>query len=65
MALNSRANLAVIAMQDYLELTSEQGRMNVPSRADGNWTWRVSPRYATKKLKDNIRELAITTKRAK
>ena len=63
--MNSRANLAVIAMQDYLELTNEQGRMNVPSRAEGNWSWRVSPRYATKKLRENIREVTITTNRAK
>lgn len=65
LAMNSRANLAVIAMQDYLELTNEQGRMNVPSRAEGNWSWRVSPRYATKKLRENIREVTITTNRAK
>ncbi len=65
LAMNSRANLAIIAMQDYLELTNEQGRMNVPSRAEGNWSWRVGPRYATKKLKEGIKELTICTNRAK
>ncbi|MBR5797965.1 MAG: 4-alpha-glucanotransferase [Clostridia bacterium] len=65
MAMNSRANLAMIAMQDYLELTNEQGRMNVPSRAEGNWSWRVGPRYATKKLKENIRSVTVSTGRAK
>ena len=64
-AMVSRANLAVIAMQDYMELTNEQGRMNVPSRAEGNWAWRVSCRYATKKLKDAIREMTVSTGRAK
>jgi 4-alpha-glucanotransferase len=65
LALSSRADLAVIALQDYLELTNEQGRINVPSRAEGNWSWRVSPRYATAKRKDMIKTLAISTGRAK
>jgi 4-alpha-glucanotransferase len=41
MALDSRANLAVIPLQDWLALTNEQGRMNTPSVPYGNWTWRV------------------------
>jgi 4-alpha-glucanotransferase len=65
LALSSRADLAVIALQDYLELTNEQGRINVPSRAEGNWSWRVSPRYATAKRKDMIKTLAVSTGRAK
>jgi 4-alpha-glucanotransferase len=39
-ALASVANLAVIPLQDALELGSE-GRMNLPSRPDGNWEWRL------------------------
>ncbi|MGH2487631.1 MAG: 4-alpha-glucanotransferase, partial [Ktedonobacterales bacterium] len=39
-ALASVANLAVIPMQDALELGGE-GRMNQPSRPDGNWEWRL------------------------
>ncbi|HKV86339.1 MAG TPA: 4-alpha-glucanotransferase [Ktedonobacterales bacterium] len=39
-ALASVANLAVIPLQDALELGSE-GRMNQPSRPDGNWEWRL------------------------
>jgi 4-alpha-glucanotransferase len=38
-ALASVAALAVIPLQDALELGSE-ARMNVPSRPDGNWEWR-------------------------
>ena len=33
LALDSIANLAVIPMQDYLELSNEEGRMNTPSTA--------------------------------
>ena len=41
-------------MQDYLELTNEEGRMNVPSKPDGNWSWRIDPGYDTKKLEKKI-----------
>ena len=65
MALSSRADLAVIALQDYLELTNEQGRINVPSRAEGNWSWRVSPRYATAKRREIVKAMAVSTGRTK
>ena len=64
-AMRSRANLCVIPMQDYLELDGAEGRMNTPSRADGNWQWRLSPRYATKALTERILDMARRTKRAK
>lgn len=38
-ALASVANLAVIPMQDILELSSEH-RMNTPGTTAGNWKWR-------------------------
>ena len=38
-ALASVANLAVIPMQDILELGSEH-RMNTPGTTNGNWQWR-------------------------
>jgi 4-alpha-glucanotransferase len=38
-ALASRADLAIIPMQDVLALGSAH-RMNVPGVADGNWAWR-------------------------
>jgi 4-alpha-glucanotransferase len=38
-ALASVANLAVIPMQDILELDS-QHRMNTPGTTEGNWQWR-------------------------
>ena len=53
-AMKSIANLCIISMQDYLELTNEEGRMNVPSKPDGNWSWRIDPGYDTKKLEKKI-----------
>ena len=38
-AFESPALLAVVPMQDLLELGSES-RMNLPGTADGNWKWR-------------------------
>jgi 4-alpha-glucanotransferase len=39
LAFSSVARLAIVPMQDLLALGSE-ARMNMPGRADGNWTWR-------------------------
>ena len=64
-ALGSIANLVIVPMQDYLQLTNEQGRMNVPATAEGNWTWRISPRYNTAKLRGAMLKMAQKTKRAK
>ena len=63
--LGSIANLAMVPLQDYLCLSNEEGRMNTPSTAQGNWTWRVSPRYATETLKAKILAVAKKTKRTK
>ncbi len=65
MAMKSIANLCIITMQDYLELTNEEGRMNVPSKPDGNWTWRLSPDYRTKKLEQKIKHFTEKSGRSK
>ena len=54
LAMGSRANLAMVPMQDYLELDNETGRMNIPSTSQGNWGWRLPPDYATPALKRKI-----------
>ena len=63
LAMKSSANLAMIPMQDYLELSNEKGRMNVPSVAQGNWTWRLKAGYATDELKERILFLTKEGKR--
>ena len=64
-ALSSIANLAVVPMQDYLELSNEEGRMNVPATSEGNWSWRISPRYNTARLRKKMTDIAIKTDRNK
>ncbi|MBR5449073.1 MAG: 4-alpha-glucanotransferase, partial [Clostridia bacterium] len=63
LSLASRAALTVVPMQDYLELENAEGRMNTPSVSEGNWTYRLSARYATGRLKTKIKEVNIRTKR--
>ena len=41
-AAGSVANLCVFPLQDVLHLGSE-ARMNTPSAAEGNWSWRYAP----------------------
>ncbi len=65
LTFGSIANLAIVPMQDYLELSNEEGRMNTPSTASGNWTWRIKPRYNTAKLREKIYSLTQNTGRLK
>jgi 4-alpha-glucanotransferase len=55
-ALGSVANLAVIPMQDILELGSEH-RMNIPGTATGNWTWRFRWDQVTPERSNRLRHL--------
>ncbi|MBR4953450.1 MAG: 4-alpha-glucanotransferase, partial [Oscillospiraceae bacterium] len=64
-AYNSIANLAMVPIQDFLLLSNEEGRMNTPATACGNWAWRISPRYNTEKLRTKILEITTRTKRNK
>lgn len=50
-AMRSVAVLSVIPLQDLLGLGTD-ARMNVPSRAEGNWAWR----YRSETLSDEIRD---------
>ena len=65
LALSSDANLAVVPIQDYLELTNEEGRINTPSKAEGNWCYRLSPRYNKSGLTSKIKSITHRTHRSK
>jgi 4-alpha-glucanotransferase len=55
-ALGSRANLAIVPMQDLLGLDSEH-RMNVPGVADGNWRWRFDWTHVGMELPSRLTHL--------
>jgi 4-alpha-glucanotransferase len=61
-AETSVADLCVIPLQDVLGLDSE-ARMNVPSRADGNWSWRYAPGTLQPELAASLRTLAEVSDR--
>lgn len=53
-ALGSVANLAVIPMQDVLELSTEC-RMNTPGTTEGNWLWRFDWDQVTSENTEKLR----------
>ena len=55
-ALESKSGLAIIPMQDLLELGSE-ARMNTPGTSGGNWSWRFSWDQVPAQLDRRIRTL--------
>ncbi len=60
LCMASVSDLAVVQMQDYLELGGN-ARMNFPGTCDGgNWTWRASPGFAKDALAVRIRNLVRT-----
>ncbi len=56
-ALTSRARLAIIPLQDYLELDAG-ARMNTPGTRVGNWEWRMDKNALTPQLAEKIRHLS-------
>jgi 4-alpha-glucanotransferase len=55
-AQESRARIAIIPMQDYLNL-NEAARMNMPSTTFGNWEWRATEADLTPALSKYVRKL--------
>jgi 4-alpha-glucanotransferase len=62
LAYGSAANLCVVPLQDVLSLGSE-GRMNIPSHGDGNWSWRCPPQALQPELAQKLAALAEVTDR--
>ncbi len=57
-ALSSVADLAVIPMQDYLELGGK-ARINTPSTLGDNWEWRMGKEDFTQELAQRMRNMAM------
>jgi 4-alpha-glucanotransferase len=56
LALGSVARIAIIPVQDLLGLGTE-GRMNVPAREGGNWSWRYCADALTDEISVRLAEL--------
>ena len=53
---NSRANVAIFQMQDYLMLGNET-KTNTPSTLGDNWKWRLGKGQASSELSGIIRNM--------
>ena len=62
LAFTSPANTAVVQMQDILGL-GRSARMNIPGKANGNWTWRLRRSDLPATTARRIAELAIAAGR--
>ena len=62
LAWSSRASLAITPLQDVLNL-GKGARMNVPGRAEGNWSWRCSQEMLSLPAFDWLSELTKESKR--
>lgn len=61
-AWTSKAALAVTPLQDLLNLGAEH-RMNIPGKAEGNWSWRCTPEMLKSPCFDELRELTAASNR--
>lgn len=61
--MDSRADLAVFPLQDFLNL-GQQARMNRPGHSRGNWMWRMKPDAFSDSLVHRIAQALRDTSRA-
>ena len=61
-ALQSRAQLAIIPLQDFLHLGSE-ARMNIPGTVDGNWDWQFQWQQIPAELAPKVKQQITDAKR--
>ncbi len=61
-ALSSVCEMAIIPIQDYLDLGGE-ARMNIPSTLGGNWQFRIKKDDINKKLEEKIAKMTKTYRR--
>lgn len=60
----SNADLCILPLQDMLGIGSE-GRINTPSVAWGNWTWRVDKNYSSRRLCEDIKSAVMKGSKVK
>ena len=64
LAMSSIAESVMIPLQDVLGLGSD-ARMNVPGRADGNWSWRCRSSALTDEVKARLEQATATYGRSR
>jgi 4-alpha-glucanotransferase len=64
LAWSSRAGLAMVPLQDVLNLGVE-GRMNLPGTAQGNWNWRCTEEMLSPSVFAPLRDLTTASGRSR
>ena len=62
-SMNTNCKYVIVPLQDYLGLSNEEGRMNVPGVALGNWTYISKPYDYSKELALYIKNITIKSGR--
>jgi 4-alpha-glucanotransferase len=62
LASSSAAALAIVPLQDVLNLDLA-ARMNIPGRADGNWSWRATEEMLAAPVFDRLAKLTASSNR--
>lgn len=63
LAMRSRADTAIVPMQDVLGLGA-RARMNTPATTTGNWKWRLTDEQVNLDIAGQLRNLAVSSGRA-
>ncbi|MBI6545620.1 MAG: 4-alpha-glucanotransferase [Cyanobacteria bacterium NC_groundwater_1444_Ag_S-0.65um_54_12] len=63
LAMGSVADMAIVPLQDILSCGTE-ARMNMPGRAAGNWSWRLSATALKVESAERLRDLTLLYGRA-
>ena len=63
LAMNSIADYAIIPLQDYIELSNREGRVNIPSTSTGNWQWILDDKAINNKLIRKIKTITESSGR--
>ena len=63
LAMNSKARVALIPLQDILGL-GQEARMNKPSTLVHNWQWRFTPKAISQELTDQLRTMTAAADRS-
>src|SRR6516164_6555307 len=62
LAWSSKAGLAMVPLQDLLDLGAE-ARMNLPGSVEGNWRWRCTDEMLSTRVLDRLRDLTTSSNR--
>lgn len=61
--MNETTDTCIIPIQDYIGLSDNEGRMNTPSTATGNWCYRLEDKWMSQGLEEYIYDITKKSNR--